>query len=220
MLEAMIWVLRTGAPWRDLPEGFGPWETVYGRFRRWLACGLWERLLHRVARYSTGKLRHMDATCCKVHQFARGGHGGPCANHIGRTKGGNNTKIHALVDSKGLICRVLLSAGQVHESALALALTKGLPKGCTVVGDKAYDTDAHREHWQQKGLGVCVPPREGRKHPARYDRAKYRKRHAVENFFQRLKMFLRIDRRLDKLAATFLAFVQIASVLDAVNYHY
>jgi transposase len=137
-----------------------------------------------------------------------------------QTKGGNNTKVHALVDAKGMICRVLLSAGQVHESTMALELTKGLSKGCIVVGDKAYDTDAHRHHWQDQGLGICVPPREGRKHPARYDRAKYRKRHAVENFFQRLKMFLRIDRRLDKLAVTFLGFVQLASVLDAINNHY
>jgi IS4 transposase len=69
-------------------------------------------------------------------------------------------------------------------------------------------------------LGVCVPPREGRKHPARHDRRTYRKRHAVENFFQRLKMFLRVDRRLDKLAATFLALVQRASVLDDINRNY
>ncbi len=220
MLEAIIWVLRTGAPWRDLPDGFGPWETAYGRFRRWVEVGLWQRLLRRLARYGTGKLRHIDATCCKVHQFARGGSGGPTANHIGRTKGGNNTKVHALVDAKGMACRVLLSAGQVHESLMAQALTKGVPKGCTIVGDKAYDTDAHRLQWKDDGLGVCVPPREGRKHPARHNRATYRKRHEVENFFQRLKMFLRIDRRLEKLAITFLAFVQLGCVLDAINNHF
>lgn len=220
MLEGIIWVLRTGVPWRDLPEGFGPWETVYGRFRRWLAGGLWQRLLSRLARYATGKLRHIDATCCKVHQFANGGHGGAQANAIGRTKGGANTKIHALVDTKGMACRVKLSAGQVHESTVALELTKTVPKGCTLVGDKAYDVDALRYHWEERGLGVCVPAREGRKQPASHHRGWYRKRHHVENFFQRLKTFLRIDRRLDKLAATFLAFVELACVLNAIKYHF
>lgn len=220
MLEAIIWVLRTGAPWRDLPDAFGPWETAYGCFRRWLARGLWQKLLRRLARYSTGKLRHMDATCCKVHQFANGGRGGARANAIGRTKGGANTKVHALVDTKGMVCAVLLSAGQVHESTMALELTKGLPKGRILVGDKAYDTDSHRQHWQHQGLGVCVPSRAGRKHPVAHHRGWYRKRHAVENFFQRLKTFLRIDRRLDKLAATFLAFVQLACALNAIKYHF
>lgn len=220
MLEGIIWVLRTGAPWRDLPVDFGPWETVYGRFRRWLTGGLWSRLTAKLTRYATGKLRHMDATCCKVHQFANGGQGGPQANAIGRTKGGANTKVHALVDTKGMTCAVLLSAGQVHESTMALALTKGLPKGRILVGDKAYDTDAHRQHWKKRGLGVCVPPRAGRNQPASHHRGWYRKRHAVENFFQRLKIFLRIDRRLDKLAITFLAFVQLACVLNAIKYHF
>ena len=48
MLDAMLWVLKTGAPWRDLPERFGPWKTAYNRFRRWTAEGLWDRALARL----------------------------------------------------------------------------------------------------------------------------------------------------------------------------
>lgn len=45
ILDATLWILRTGSPWRDLPEEFGPWETVYGRFRRWCRDGTWEKIL-------------------------------------------------------------------------------------------------------------------------------------------------------------------------------
>ena len=48
MLDAMLWVLLTGAPWRDLPERFGPWKTAFNRFRRWTAEGLWDRALDRL----------------------------------------------------------------------------------------------------------------------------------------------------------------------------
>jgi len=45
VLDGILWILHTGAPWRDLPERFGPWKTVYGRFNRWRQKGLWDRLL-------------------------------------------------------------------------------------------------------------------------------------------------------------------------------
>ena len=48
ILNAILWVLRTGAPWRDLPERYGPWQTVYDRFRRWQREGLFDRILERL----------------------------------------------------------------------------------------------------------------------------------------------------------------------------
>jgi transposase len=45
IIDATLWILRTGAPWRDLPQSFGPWQTVYGRFRRWCRDGTWEKIL-------------------------------------------------------------------------------------------------------------------------------------------------------------------------------
>jgi transposase len=48
MVNAALWILRTGAPWRDLPERFGPWETAYGWFNQWSANGTWDRLLSRL----------------------------------------------------------------------------------------------------------------------------------------------------------------------------
>lgn len=60
-----------------------------------------------------------------------------------------------------MACCVKLSAGQVHESTVALALTKAVPKGCTLVGDKAYDVDALREHWKDRSQPM-LPMRAGK----------------------------------------------------------
>ena len=55
MMEAMIYIMRTGCPWRDLPSCFGPWESVYTRFRRWSQIGLWSTILDALAERAKGK---------------------------------------------------------------------------------------------------------------------------------------------------------------------
>jgi transposase len=58
IVDALLWLGRTGAPWRDLPERFGPWQTVATRFYRWTRSGLWDRIhgVHRLSRGQTGLL--------------------------------------------------------------------------------------------------------------------------------------------------------------------
>ena len=73
MLEAMVWRFRVGAPWRDLPERYGPWQTVYDRFNRWSADGTFDRLLARaLAEADTrGEIDWQvsaDSTAAKLHQ--------------------------------------------------------------------------------------------------------------------------------------------------------
>lgn len=72
MLEAMIWILRTGAPWRDLPREYGAWQSVYTRFSRWSAKGLLKRVFDELAdgRDSEGYI--IDATIIRAHQDASG----------------------------------------------------------------------------------------------------------------------------------------------------
>ena len=75
-VNAVIWRVRTGVPWRDLPERFGAWQTVYNRFSRWAKRGVWERLFKELAIEvdETGSL--LDATIVRAHQDAAGGKGG------------------------------------------------------------------------------------------------------------------------------------------------
>lgn len=72
MLEAMVWILRTGAPWRDLPKHFGPWKSVYTRFRRWAQQGIWTRVLEKFAEQQDGESYLIDATIVRAHQDATG----------------------------------------------------------------------------------------------------------------------------------------------------
>lgn len=78
MVEGMLWILRTGAPWRDLPERYGPWRTVASRFYRWQKSGVWERVLWALQARSDaeGQLdwdAHLvDATVVRAHQHAAG----------------------------------------------------------------------------------------------------------------------------------------------------
>ena len=72
MLEAMLWILRTGAPWRDLPDEYGPWESVYTRFSRWSRKGVLQRVFDRLAEDRDSEGYMIDATIVRAHQDATG----------------------------------------------------------------------------------------------------------------------------------------------------
>ena len=82
ILNGILWKLATGVPWRDLPERYGPWQTVYTRFRRWTTAGVWDRLLAAVQRQADAageldwELPFGDGTVIRAHQHAAGAKGG------------------------------------------------------------------------------------------------------------------------------------------------
>jgi transposase len=82
IIDAILWKLATGAPWRDLPERYGPWQSVYTRFRRWTGAGVWDRLWAAVQRQAdaAGALDWavpcVDGTVVRAHQHAAGAKGG------------------------------------------------------------------------------------------------------------------------------------------------
>jgi len=86
MVEAMIWILRTGAPWRDLPSAYGPWQSVYTRFSRWSAAGVLAALFEALARERDSEGYLIDATIVRAHQDASGAakEGGPRNRSLAR----------------------------------------------------------------------------------------------------------------------------------------
>ena len=86
-INGVFWILRTGAPWRDLPPFYGKWGTVYQRFRRWRDKGIWEKLLEILADEPDFEWLMIDASHCKVHPHAAGARGGN--QDMSRTKGGS-----------------------------------------------------------------------------------------------------------------------------------
>ena len=79
VLDAVFWLMRTGAPWRDLPEGFGNWNSIFRQFRRWADSGVWDVILEGLAGsgVSDAALQMIDATIIRAHHCAAGGKGGP-----------------------------------------------------------------------------------------------------------------------------------------------
>ena len=72
VLNGILWVLRSGAPWRDLPERYGPYTTCYNRFNRWRKKGVWDRLMDAVAQACDGNVQMIDSSSVRVHQHAAG----------------------------------------------------------------------------------------------------------------------------------------------------
>src|SRR4029077_102555 len=113
VLNGMFWVLRSGAPWRDLPIPFGPCTTGYYRFVRWRRAGFWSRIIDALAAAHDAAVQMIDTSIVRVHQ-----HGGCITRNrrqsMERSRGGLTSKIHALVDTNGLPIRLALAPGEAH----------------------------------------------------------------------------------------------------------
>jgi transposase len=121
VLNGIFWVLRSGAPWRDLPVCYGPRTTCYNRFVRWRKAGVWDRIMDSLAAAHDAAVQMIDTSIVRVHQHAA------CiarnrSQSMGRSRGGLTSKIHAVVDTNGLPVRLGLTAGEAHDNRLALSL--------------------------------------------------------------------------------------------------
>jgi transposase len=76
-VEAVLWIARTGSPWRDLPRVFGNWNSVYVRFNRWSAGGVWQRMFTALSEDGDFEYLIVDSTIVRAHQHAAGAKGGP-----------------------------------------------------------------------------------------------------------------------------------------------
>ena len=122
------------------------------------------------------------------------------------------TKILALVDALGNLVRFRLMHGQRGETTGVATLLVGLNFGA-LLGDKAYDADWLRGDLQQRGVEAVIPPRAKRLNPATYDAEKYKWRHLVENFFQKLKEFRGLAMRACKTDTRFAAMIYLAAAV-------
>ena len=81
-VEAVLWWRRTGVPWRDLPDEFGPWKTVFNRFDRWSKTGKWNRMFEAMRTDVDDEWHSIDSTINRTHQHAAGGKGGPSSRPL------------------------------------------------------------------------------------------------------------------------------------------
>ena len=131
---------------------------------------------------------------------------------MGRSRGGLTTKIHAVVDAKGLPIRLGLTPGQAYDGEAAMDLLNALPEDAMVLADKAYDANAIREMIDGQGAWANIPPKSNRKDPICFNPHLHKARTRVERIFNKIKHFRRIATRFDKLAANYMAMIKLASI--------
>ncbi|WP_412759503.1 IS5 family transposase, partial [Nocardiopsis rhodophaea] len=242
VLNGILFGTRTGVPWRDLPERYGPWRTVYKRFRRWEADGTWHRIeAHLIGTQDTDLHTQIDSTAIRAHQHAAGAwkrghrnrtHDAP--QGIGRSRAGLSTKVHTLADGNGRNLATALTPGQDGDAPLLAVLLgrvrimgpgAGRPRTRVrgVSADKAYSSRANRELLRKKGMKCTIPEREDQKsnrkargrsggRPPAFDREAYRDRNRVERLMDRRKQLRAVATRFDKLASSYRVTVRIADI--------
>jgi transposase len=212
-VEGILYRLRTGIPWRDMPPEFGNWSAIFRRFNLWSKKGILKHIFNELSKFADFEWVFLDGSIIRTHQHATGA-ATDGDEAIGMSRGGNSTKIHLAVDSGGLPVHFELSAGQANDMKHAPALIDGLSSVETIIADKGYDSESLRDYIEEQG-GKAVIPRRSYKQlgNSEMDWCLYRYRHLVENAFARIKHFRAISTRYDKLERNYASMVSLAFTL-------
>ncbi len=187
LIDGMRWRIRTGSPWRDVPAGYGPWQTVYGLFRRWQRDGTWDRILSasQAGADADGRIGwtvSVDSTTSRAHQHAAGarknGHlqkeppGGvheePADHALGRSRGGLTTKTHLACEQGQKVLSLIVTAGHRGDSpqfipvlgrirVTRLGVGRPRTRPGLVLADKAYTSRGNRDYLRKRGIKACIP---------------------------------------------------------------
>ncbi|MBR7828178.1 IS5 family transposase [Actinospica sp. MGRD01-02] len=179
LIDGVRWRVRVGAPWRDVPERYGPWQSVYTFFRRWQLAGVWATLVTALqARADADGLItwdvSVDSTTVRAHQHAAGARrdvavaGEPEDHALGRSRGGWTTKLHVACEQGRKLMSLMLTGGQRGDSPQFIPLLErirvprlgpGRPRTRPqrVLADKAYASRANRAYLRRRGIRGTIP---------------------------------------------------------------
>ncbi|MEU4507061.1 IS5 family transposase [Streptomyces sp. NPDC024089] len=185
-IDGIRWRTRTGAPWRDVPERYGPWGRVYDLFRRWQRDGTWARIVtqFQAEADTRGPITwevNVDSMVCRAHQHAAGAEKGdlqkeppggiftePADHGLGCSRGGLTTKIHLAVEQGQKPLSIVITAGQrgdapqfvpVLDAIRVPRIGPGRPRSRPerVRADKAYDSRRNRACLRRRGIKATIP---------------------------------------------------------------
>lgn len=216
VLEAVLWILNTGAQWHMLPQYYPNYKTVHRRFGRWCE----QEVLREVLCALANELREqggIDESECFVDAMFSSAKGG--GDGVGPTKRGKGVKIMGIVDRHGLPVAASTHAANHHEVTLVqltfdFYMIEAKPEN--LIGDKAYDSDHLDEELRQQGIQMIAPHRSNRRKLRTQDGRRLRRsqrRWLVERFFSWIQWHRRILVRWEYYAQNFLGFVQLACTL-------
>ena len=208
--EGILYRLRTGLPWRDLPKQFGSWNTIYKRFNDWSQKSKLFHIFHDLIIDPDFEWKYIDGSVVKAHQHSTGARKNE-ETSIGKSVAGNSSKIHLVTDSHGNPVDFEVTAGQVHDIQMATELIERTPDSKFTIADKGYDAEYFRWVIEETGATPVIPRKDNSTIGNEdLDRELYKSRHLVENAFARLKHFRAIATRYDKLKRNFEGSIAIA----------
>jgi transposase len=215
VLEAVLWILNTGAQWHMLPQCYPNYRTVHRRFQQWCEREVLREILAQLANALRDEGGIDERECFIDATFASAKGDG---EEIGKTRRGKGVKILAIVDRHGLPLSVSTHAANHHEVTLVqlsfeFYMIEAKPQN--LIGDRAYDSDALDELLKRDGVEMIAPNRANRKLKTQDGRRlrRYARRWIVERYFAWLQWKRRLLVRWEYYSSNFLRLVQLASIL-------
>jgi transposase len=207
-VEGILYRMRTGLPWRDLPSFFGIWISIYQQFNRWSSKNKLMAIFKSLVVDPDLEWEFIDASIVKAHQHSTGA-ASEEDQAIGKSVAGNTTKIHMAVDACGLPIDFEITGGEVHDCKVAPEFFAKLPNADYMIADKGYDSEELRNLIRTKS-SIPVIPRKSNSIIGNDDMdwSLYKYRHLVENIFARIKHFRAIATRYDKLTRNYVSMVR------------
>lgn len=144
----MLWVLRSGARWSDLPERYGKYKSVHKRFVRWARAGVWDRVFGELVQDKKNQYRMIDSTIVRAHQQAATGCKKVARTRLWAFPRRSHIKIHLLADELGMPLDFRVTAAQIADCFQAIDLL-GQHKAEAVTADKGYDGQLLLQHREQ-----------------------------------------------------------------------
>jgi transposase len=209
-VEGILYRMRTGLPWRDLPSFFGNWISIYQQFNRWSSKNKLMKIFKSLVQDPDLEWEFIDGSIVRAHQHSAGA-ASEENQAIGLSRGGNTTKIHMAVESCGLPIDFEITGGEVHDCKIAPEFIEKLLPSDYTIADKGYDSEEVRECIRKKSSIPMIPRKSNSTiGNSDMDWCLYKYRHLVENVFARLKHFRAIATRYDKLKRNYASMVAMA----------
>lgn len=210
IVGAMLYRMRVGCPWGDLAVEFGFQPSIYLQSNRWSSKDKLMKIFKDLVKEPDLEQELIDGSIVRAHQHSSGAVG-EANQAIGKSVGGNTTKIHMAVDAFSFPIEFLLTGGELHDAKAAPALIEKLPKADYTITDKGYDSEDIREQIRKKSSSPIIPRKKNSKiGNVDIDWYLYKYRHLVENVFARLKYFRAIATRYDKLERNYASMLAMA----------